>query len=199
LHRNNAQNFISEQMTVFWLAIGLTASVFGLTFAQNNSVPQVKITMTINSLTDTTFSYIVPVKLSHIFKKYKRFPAITKTNETETWNKPGLTRTVYFEDGTTVKESLISVIPSKSFSYEIDNFTSPLRKLAKKVEGEWIFTDLGNGQTKIEWTYKIIPKNGLTKQLIKWFILKDLNVLLTNAVTILKQDLESGEYRNAYR
>ena len=186
-------------MTVFWLTIGLTVSVFGLTFAQNKSVPQVKITMTINSPTDTAFNYIVPVKLSHIFKGYKRFPAITKTNETETWDKPGLTRTVYFEDGTTVQESLISVIPSKSFSYEIDNFTSPLRKLAKKVEGEWIFTDLGNGQTKIEWTYKIIPKNGLTKQLIKWFVLKDLNVLLTNAVTILKQDLESGEYRNAYR
>lgn len=177
-------------MTVFWLTIGLTLGIFSLTFAQSKSVPQVKITMTINSPIDTAFNYIVPVKLSHIFKKYKRFPAIIKTNETETWNKPGLTRTVYFEDGTTVQEKLISVIPSKSFSYEIDNFTSPLRKLAKKVEGEWIFTDLGNGQTKIEWTYKIIPKNGLTKQLIKWFILKDLNVLLTNAVTIIKQDLE---------
>lgn len=177
-------------MTVFWLTIGLTLGIFSLTFAQSKSVPQVKITMTINSPIVTAFNYIVPVKLAHIFKKYKRFPAIIKTNETETWNKPGLTRTVFFEDGTTVQERLISVIPSKSFSYQIDNFTSPLRKLAKKVEGEWIFTDLGNGQTKIEWTYKIIPKNGFTKQLIKWFVLKDLNVLLTNAVTIIKQDLD---------
>jgi hypothetical protein len=186
-------------MTAFWLTLGLTIGVFSLAFAQTKNVPQVKIMMTINSPTDTAFSYIVPVKLAHIFKKYKRFPAITKTNETELWYKAGLTRTVYFEDGTTAQESLISVEPSKSFSYKIENFTSSLNKLAKQIEGEWVFTDLGNGQTKIKWTYKIVPKNFLTRKLIKWFVLKDLKVLLTNALTILKQDLESGEYENAYR
>jgi hypothetical protein len=186
-------------MTTFWLTLGLTIGIVGLAFAKDKNTPQVKIIMTIKSPTDTAFAYIVPVKLAHIFKRYKRFPAITKTNETELWYRAGLTRTVYFEDGTTAQESLTSVNPSKSFSYKIENFTSSLRKLATQIEGEWIFTDLGNGQTKIEWTYKIIPKNGLTKTLIKWFVLKDLKVLLTNALTILKDDLENGDYKNVNR
>jgi hypothetical protein len=186
-------------MTTFWITLGLTIGIVGLAFAKNKNMPQVKIIMTIKSPTDTAFAYIVPVKLAHIFKRYKRFPAITKTNETELWNKPGLSRTVYFEDGTTAQESLISVKPSEAFSYKIENFTSSLRKLAKQIEGEWIFTNLGNGQTKIEWTYKIIPKNGLKKTLIRWFVLKDLEVLLTNALTILKEDLENGDYKNTSR
>lgn len=183
-------------MTNFWMTLGLLIGSFSLAFAKNKNIPQVKIVITIASPTDTAFNYIVPVKLAHIFKRYKRFPAITKTNETELWNKSGLTRTVFFEDGTTAQESLISVLQSKSFSYKIENFTSSLRKLAKQIEGEWIFTDLENGQTKIEWSYKIIPKNGLTKTLIKWFVLKDLKVLLTNALTIIKEDLENGNYKN---
>jgi hypothetical protein len=186
-------------MTAFWLTLGFTIGIFGLTFAQNKKIPQVNIVMTISSPIDTAFGYIVPVKLSRIFKKYKRFPAITKTNETELWNKAGLTRTVYFEDGITANESLITVETNKSFSYKIEKFTSSLRKLAKRIEGEWLFTDLSNGQTKIEWTYKIIPKNGFTRILIKWFVLKDLKVLLNNALTILKEDLENGEYKNADR
>lgn len=186
-------------MTSFWFTLALTIGIFSLALAQNKSSSQVKITMSINSITDTAFGYVVPVKLAHIFKRYKRFPAITKTNESELWNKSGLTRTVYFEDGTTAQESLISVEPSKSFSYKIENFTSSLRKLVKRVEGEWLFTDLGNGQTKIEWTYKLIPKNSLTKIVIKWFVLKDLKLLLTNALTILKQDLENDAYKKTYR
>jgi hypothetical protein len=67
---------------------------------------------------------------------------------------------------------------------------SHLRFLAKRIEGDWLFTDLGNGQTKIEWTYKIIPKNGIARGVIKLVLLKKVTGLLTNALTILKNDLE---------
>jgi hypothetical protein len=146
--------------------------------------------MTINAPTDKAFNYIVPVDLAHIFKRYKGLPAIVKTNETEKWLKGGLTRTVFFEDGSTSKESLLTVVPAISFSYKIEDFTSQLRFLAKRIEGDWLFTDLGNGQTKIEWTYKIVPKNALARGVIKLALLKKVNGLLTNALTILKNDLE---------
>jgi hypothetical protein len=185
-----------NNMTTFWVSISLVFGVIGVSMAQSKNPPQVKISMIINSPIETTFGYIVPVKLSHIFKRYKRFPAIVKTDETEKWYKAGLQRTVFFEDGTTAHESLLTVVPHQSFSYKIEKFTSSLRKLAVKVEGDWQFTALENGQTKVEWTYKIIPKNGITKTVLKLFVLKDLKVLLTNSLTILKQDLESGVYKN---
>lgn len=179
-------------MTTLLMTIGLTTTIFGFSFTKNNeNVPQTKVIMVIKVPIDSAFNYIVPVDLSHIFKRYKRFPAITKTNETEKWIKGGLTRTVFFEDGSTSRESLLTVVPHTSFSYKIENFTSQLRFLARGIEGDWIFTDLGNEQTKIEWTYKIIPKNFIARGLIKLVLMKDVNGLLNNALTTLKNDLEN--------
>jgi hypothetical protein len=160
------------------------------------NIPQTKVIMTINAPTTSAFNYIVPVDLSHIFKRYKQLPAITNTSVKEGWTKPGLTRIVYFEDGSIAQESLLTVISNTSFSYKIENFTSQLRFMAKRIEGDWQFIDLGNGQTKIEWTYKVVPKNFITSRIIKTFLIKTIRGLLINALTILKDDLESGRYKN---
>lgn len=179
-------------MTIFLMIIGLTIGFTAIALAQNNKkFPQIKIVMTINARIDSAFNYIVPIELSHIFKKHKNLPAIIKTDEKEKWFKAGLTRTVYFEDGSTSKETLLTVVPHSSFSYKIENFTSQLRFLAKRVEGDWIFIDLGSGQTKIEWTYKIIPKNFFARGVINLVLLKNIKGLLTNALAILKVDLEA--------
>ena len=170
----------------------MTIGITGIALAQNSKkFPQTKIVMTINAPIDSAFNYIVPVELSHIFRKYKNLPAIIKTDEKEKWLKAGLTRTVYFEDGSTSKETLLTVVPHTSFSYRIENFTSQLRFLAKRIEGDWVFTDLGNGQTQIEWTYKIVPKNFIARGLINLALIKNVKGLLTNALTILKTDLET--------
>ena len=185
-------------MTTILMTLGLSIGLIGIAFAQSNKkVPQTKIIMTINVPIETTFNYIVPVDLSHIFKRYKSISGITNTSIIEGWTKPGLVRTVYFEDGSTSKESLLTVVPYSSFSYKIEDFTSQLRFLAKRIEGDWIFTDLGNGQTKIEWTYKVVPKYFIARGLVNIILMKDINGLLNNALIILKDDLESGKYKNA--
>lgn len=88
------------------------------------------------------------------------------------------------------------MVPHTSFSYKIENYTSQLSFLAKRIEGDWLFIELRNGQTKIEWTYKVVPENFIARVIIKSFLMKDLNGLLTNALTILKDDVESGRYKN---
>ncbi len=178
-------------MTTILMTIAKPIGITETTFAQSSKkLPQTKIVKTINAPIESAFNYIVPVELSHIFKRHKNLPAIIKTDEPGKWIKSGLTRTVYFEDGSTSKETLLTVVPHTSFSYQIEDFTSQLRFLAKRIEGDWVFTDLGSGQTEIEWTYKIVPKNIFARGVINLFILKDINGLLTNALTILKTDLE---------
>jgi len=105
-------------------------------------------------------------------------------------------RTVYFEDGNTAQEYLLTVYPHSSFSYKIDSFTSPLKRLAKKIEGKWVFTELDNGQSQIEWTYTIVPKNYFAKFIINSFVKKNVHGLLSNALKILKDDLETVETTN---
>ena len=150
--------------------------------------------MTIKAPVDRAFNYIVPVDLSHIFKRYENFPAIIRTDEKEKWEKAGLKRTVYFEDGSTSEETLLTVVPPSSFSYRIENFTSSLRFLAKRIEGDWLFTDTGNGQTNIVWTYRIVPKNFIARGIINLVLLKKVKGLLTNALTTLKADLEATPF-----
>lgn len=87
---------------------------------------------------------------------------------------------------------MLTVVPNSSFSYRIEDFTSQLRFLAKRIEGDWLFTDLGNDKTKIEWTYKIIPKNFIARKLIYLVLLKNVQGLMKNAMAILKTDLETG-------
>lgn len=187
-------------MTTISITLALTLGFAGIAHGQSKrNVPQTKVVMTIKAPIDTAFNYIVPVDLSHIFKKYKSIAGIKNTSIKEGWITPGLTRTIYFEDGSTSKETLLTVVPHSSFSYKIEEFTSQLRFLAKRVEGDWIFTDLGNGHIKIEWTYKVVPKNFIAKGILKIFVMKDITGLLNKALTILKDDLESGQYRNASR
>jgi Polyketide cyclase / dehydrase and lipid transport len=178
-------------MTTFLITIGVIIGISGIAFAQSSKKNvQIQVVTTINAPIDSAFNYIVPVELPHIFKKYKNLPAIVKTDETEKWVKAGLIRTVYFEDGSTSKETLLTVVPYSSFSYKIENFTSQLRFLAVRVEGDWLFTDLGNGQTNIVWTYIIVPKNTISRTVIRLVLLKNVKNLLTSALTILKSDLE---------
>lgn len=180
-------------MASFWLII-LLIILTGFTSAaiaqSNRNVPQVKVKITVNASAELAFNYIVPVSLPHIFRGYKRLPAVVRTDESEKWIRSGLSRTVTFGDGSTARETLLTVTPYSSFSYRVEQFTSQLRFLAKHVEGDWTFTDAGNNQTTIEWTYKVFPKNFIARVVIRALLMRDVRIMLENALTILKDDLD---------
>ena len=130
----------------------------------------------------------------HIFRGNAIIPAIVDTSIKEGWNKPGLTRTVTFKDGSTSQESLLTVDAPVSFSYKNETFTSKvLAILLKRLEGEWLFTDLGNGKTKIEWTYRAVPTNFFAKLSVKLVLMRAVRSMLKDAMDIIKNDLESGQ------
>ncbi|MFT3945402.1 MAG: hypothetical protein QM763_00395 [Agriterribacter sp.] len=125
--------------------------------------PETTVIMTVNSQIGKAFNYIAPINLMHIFRGTALIPAIVDTSIKEGWNKAGLVRTIYFKDGSTSQESLLTMEEPQSFSYKNEHFTSRvLGFLLKRLEGEWLFTDLGNNKTKIEWTYRAIPTNAIT-------------------------------------
>src|SRR6478735_12572693 len=102
--------------------------------------PETKIVITINTQIDKAFNYIAPINLMHIFRGNALIPAIVDTSVKEGWNKAGLKRTVYFKDGSTSQESLLTVNSPVSFSYKNEDFTSTvLAALLKRLEGEWMF------------------------------------------------------------
>jgi hypothetical protein len=156
--------------------------------------PETKIVITINARIDKAFNYIAPINLMHIFRGNAMIPAIVDTSVKEGWNKAGLTRTIYFKDGSTSQESLLTVNAPVSFSYKNEHFTSKvLSALLKRLEGEWLFIDLGNGKTKIEWTYRAVPTNFFAKLMVKLALMRAMHSMLKDALDIIKNDLESGQ------
>lgn len=153
--------------------------------------------VTIDSPIDQAFNYIAPVNLIHIFRGNAMISAIVDTSVKQGWNKAGLQRTVYFADGSTSQESLLTVNAPTSFSYKNEHFTSKvLSALLKRLEGEWLFTDLGDNKTKIEWTYRAVPANFFASLIVKLVLMKAVHAMLKDALVIIKNDLESGQLEN---
>lgn len=184
----------SIKMKIILLCLPLLALAH-MTIAQKKpkKYPTILLKVDIKTSVKKAFEYIVPVELSHIFKRYKNLPGIERTSNKELWYTPGMQRTVYFEDGNTAQEYLLTVNPHTGFSYKIDSFTSTLRRLAKQINGQWVFTESEKGITHIEWSYTIVPKNFLARWMINAFVKKNLRGMLHNALQILKKDLESGQ------
>lgn len=175
--------------------VAVAAGLIGIYAAtRSKEEPRTTVVMTVKAPIDKAFSYIAPINLMHIFRGTPLISAIVDTSIKEGWDKPGLVRTIYFKDGSTSEESLLTVDAPNTFTYKNENFTSPvLRVLLKRLNGAWNFIDLGNGQTEIEWTYTAIPTNFIARVLVENLLMRAVNSMLTNALTIAKEDLESGQ------
>ncbi len=163
------------------------------TAQSSKKFPSATVVMTVNAQIDKAFNYVAPINLMHIFRGSPLISAIVDTSIKEGWNKAGLVRTIYFKDGSTSQESLLTMEAPKSFSYKNDHFTSKvLGFLLKRLEGIWFFTDLGNNKTKIEWTYTAIPANFVAKIFVRLVLIRAVHSMLKDALTIIKNDLDSG-------
>jgi hypothetical protein len=183
------------------LAYGIATGtgLFGIYAAtRSKKHPQTTVVMTVGAPIDKAFNYIAPINLMHIFRGSALIPAVVDTSIKEGWNKAGLSRTIYFKDGSTSEETLLIMKSPTSFSYKNERFTSPvLKSLLARLEGEWLFTDLNGERTKIEWTYRAIPTNFLSRLLVQIVLMRAVRSMLTNALTIAKKDLESEQLAGA--
>ncbi|KFF03212.1 SRPBCC family protein [Flavobacterium reichenbachii] len=161
--------------------------------------PQTTVVIVVDATIEKAFNYIAPIYLPHIFPGAGLIPGIKDTSVNEGWNKAGLNRTVYFADGSTSQETMLTYVEAKSFTYKNENFTSPvLRALMQRLEGEWFFTTDNDGRTRIEWTYRTIPTNFVARIFIRTVLLRYFKRMLQQAVDICKEDLESGNLLGAH-
>ncbi len=152
---------------------------------------QVKVIMTVNASKKETFNAAIQSDLSDIFKKHGILPSVTGTDLKGTWTQAGLSRTIFFEDKTQVFETLTCVEPHSFFSYRVENFTSSLKYMVSKIEGNWTFTTTDNNQTKIEWNYNLFPKNKVSELFVNSIVKKSMKGYLTNALNTVKQNAEN--------
>ncbi len=112
------------------------------------------------------YAWLIPLvfytELETVLRDAAFMPGVTRTTDTTgPWDKPGSTRIVHLNDGTTVRETVTSATAPDYFAYKLTEFSSPMiRRLVKEARGQWWFTDHGNG-LQAKWTYTAESKNFL--------------------------------------
>lgn len=155
----------------------------------------INVSTNISRSPEDCFDYIVPVPLPRIFKRFLVIPAVVKTDEKEMWMKAGLTRTVYFSDGSTASERLETVNRPKSFTYTIWNFRGINRYFVDHIYGEWQFMSAEDNSTNIQWTYSLYPKNKAASVVVRVGFVPLLTKVLNRALAIARRDLEKKDIR----
>lgn len=103
--------------------------------------------------------------------KYKRLPKIVSTTPVSgDFTKAGHSRTVNFDNGKSVLETIVKNEAPYSFVYELTEIEIALKSIAHKARGWFQFTPNTDGSTQIEWTYGFYQKNVFAKWVIKAYI-----------------------------
>ncbi len=111
------------------------------------------------------FARTLPMSLPTLFaRRYGPIPPIREVlDQRGDWNSVGETRTIVLAGpgGGTMRETLTSIDPGRSFGYTITGITGPLAPLIDHVDGSWIFDSAGTG-TQVTWRWVLHPKSGFT-------------------------------------
>lgn len=119
---------------------------------------------------EEAFARTLPMSLPTLFnRRYGPIPPIKEIRDQKgDWSSVGETRTIALSGGGTMRETLTSVDPGRSFGYTISSITGPMAPLIDHVEGSWIFDAAGTG-TRVTWRWVVHPKSALTAPLLPVF------------------------------
>ena len=104
---------------ILLILLFMTANTLQAQLGNENNYPKAVVSVNIQSTLSLkeSFEYMVPMDLEHIFNmSYKMIPQIDSTSNEAAWFTPGMSRVIYFNDGSTSQEELLSVRPSSGFT-----------------------------------------------------------------------------------
>jgi len=108
---------------------------------------------------EDAFARTMPMPLPELFtSRSGPIPPIMETREQpETWDTVGQSRTIVLTDGATVRETLTTVDPPRSFGYDLTEVTGALRLLVSSAAGSWAFEPDGTG-CRVTWSWTLHPR-----------------------------------------
>jgi hypothetical protein len=101
----------------------------------------------------------------------------------------GASRTVYFDDQSTLVETLTEYNPYQYYSYSVTNITDKLKSLISIGYGQWWFSDKGSS-TQVKWVYSFVPKNFFARIGLSLFMAFFYARFMKQSLQLLKTQLE---------
>lgn len=145
----------------------------------------------INASIETVFNYISSGELlPDWLKKCGPVNGVVKTEIVKgPYNFPGASRTVYFDNGDTLTEQLLSFDPVGYYSYSVTKITDPLRHLTSIGYGQWWFENQPGG-THVKWVYSFLPKNLFARLALSIFLSLFYTKFMNQALRLAKARIE---------
>ena len=101
----------------------------------------------------------------------------------------GANRTVYFDNGDTIVETLASYKPPAYYSYSVTQFSDFLKYLTNLAYGQWWFKEVG-GKTQVVWVYTFVPKNTFTRLILSLFATLVYKKFMKQCLQLAKGQME---------
>ena len=145
----------------------------------------------INCTKEVAFAYISNGDtLTDWLKKSGPIQGAAKVEVTNgPYNFKGATRTVFFDDNSTIVETLTYFDEPVYYSYSVTQFSNFFKHLTKIAYGQFWFEDVGN-TTHAVWVYSFVPKNMFTKTLMWPIIALFYKKFMKQALQIAKGQIE---------
>ena len=156
--------------------------------------PKTTVTAVVHAPIQKVLDYTVAEDvLPKVLKRYGPVPAISGTEVLHgPWGRVGADRTVKIDGGGTLHEQITHFEAPGYFAYRIDQFAgTPLKGFAKGAVGSWEFTDLGGGDTRVEWTYSFEPTSALTTPIAGAFASTFYRGFMKQALQLIKEGVET--------
>lgn len=106
------------------------------------------------------------------------------------WGEAGAARKIFFKDGSSSLERILSTDLPRSYSYQPWAYTSPVRLLSDYATSTMNALPEGD-TTRIVWDYGFHARNAIAKPLLKGFVSLDWKRNLENGLAVLKKHLEA--------
>ena len=108
------------------------------------------------------------------------------------WPRTGATRRVELSDGHFVLEEVLSNTEA-AFEYQIWGMTGQVKNNAEHIHGIQAFEQLPEGGTRMTWSYKVKPTSGLKKPFVQRYVNKNIEPMLSGALTTLAAEANALE------
>ena len=97
-------------------------------------------------------------------------PIAEVRDTTGSWDAVGAGRTIVLagRPEATMRETLTSLDPPRSFGYELTDLTGPLGSLATRIEGTWEFGAAGTG-VRVTWSWRVHPASSVAARAMPVF------------------------------
>jgi hypothetical protein len=113
--------------------------------------------ITINQSLDVVMSAASRAPIEKTMHRTSTLPGVAGTHLLRgAWPEPGAVRVTCLTDGGSTEEQVLVNVRSGNthhFRYEVWNYTTPQARAIVYAVGDFLETDLGDGRTRVHWTY----------------------------------------------